>query len=75
MGKSKRWFRALSEHSNGQDADCICTGLWRDCILVCVMDESPCYIVELLLDKDGDEEESNDILFVNRAWNNKYVNR
>jgi hypothetical protein len=70
-----RKFVALSEFANSPSAYPIMMGSWADCMNACVKDDAPCYVVEILLDEDGDEEESNDILFVNKAWNNKYVNR
>jgi len=70
--QTARKFVVLSEYSDGVSADAICTGSWKECIQACFKDEAPCYVVEMLRDKDGDEEQSNDILFVNKAWNRRH---
>lgn len=71
--KKNRRFVALSEYPNGQDADEIMSGGYLDCVKACALEDSPCYVVEASTDADGDEVLGDDILFVNRAWNTKYV--
>ena len=71
--KKNRRFVALSEYPNGQDADAIMSGGYSDCVKACARDDAPCHVVEVSTDADGDEVLGDDILFVNRAWNTKYV--
>ena len=72
--QNPRTFVALSEYADGESADAIRVGTWAKCVDECVHDDAPCYVVEMLIsDVDGDEQESNDILFVNKAWNRRHV--
>lgn len=66
-------FEALSEHSNGSEYSTIERGSYKECVKACSKDGSPCYVVAIMTDSDGDEVQSDSLSFVNKAWNRKYT--
>jgi hypothetical protein len=68
-----RKFVALSVFERSEEDDAICIGSWQECVQACAKDKSAGHVVELLQDEDGDEVQSCELLFVNKAWNRRYV--